>query len=104
MKWQVCLIYHPFDCDLQEIYSLRQHLLSVISMGNVAMDSRHNQLDWSRLQNTANIIMDKAMQLFVVASLQLCNKGARAASTYHVCAIWLISANHAGSQITYIDQ
>ena len=41
------------------------------------MGSKHNQLDWSRLQNTAGIIMDKAMQLFVVASLQLCNKGAQ---------------------------
>ena len=56
--------------------SLRKHLLSIVAMGNAAMDSRHTQLDWTRLQNTANVVTDKAMQLFVMSSLPLCTKGA----------------------------
>lgn len=52
-------------------------------MGNAAMDSRHTQLDWTRLQNTANVVMDKSMQLFVMSSLPLCNKGGQHVLNVH---------------------
>lgn len=54
---------------------MRQHLVSVITMGNAALESLHIKLDWDRLQSTARIIMEKATQMFVMSSFQLCNKG-----------------------------
>ena len=77
LTWTLLWSEHVTDSFLgfQELNSLRRHVLSIIAMGNAAVDSRYAQLDWAKLQNAANVVVEKAMCLFVMSSLPICNKG-----------------------------
>ena len=60
---------------MQELVSLREHVLIIVKTGTAQTDAAASELSWERLQGAVATMTDKAMYLLVVARTPLCERG-----------------------------
>ena len=60
---------------MQELVSLREHVLMIIKTGTAQADAAASALSWERLQGAVATMTDKAMYLLVIARTPVCDRG-----------------------------
>ena len=64
---------------MQELVSLREHILMIIKTGTAQTHAAATALNWERLRGAVATMTDKAMYLLVAARTPLCERGGRSA-------------------------
>lgn len=70
---------------MQELVSLREHVLMIVKTGTAQADAAASALSWERLQGAVATMTDKAMYLLVIARTPLCERGGYYIVTSQLC-------------------